>query len=79
MEEHVFEELGELLAPEDAAKFLNTTERSLENWRYADPPKGPSYVRVGGQIRYPFKWLRKWLVEQAVCPTGNCPDGEKPE
>ena len=71
MEDHTFEDFGELLMAPDAARFLNSTERTLENWRMAGD-KGPPFVRVGGQVRYPYKWLRQWLLDNAECPDGNC-------
>jgi hypothetical protein len=67
---HEFEDLGELLAPEDAGKFLGRTEAMLSNWRARK--EGPPYIRVGGKVAYPYKWLRKWLLDNSVCPGGPC-------
>ena len=52
MDDPIFEELGQLHTAEEAARYLDTTERSLENWRYTS--QGPKYVKIGGQIRYPY-------------------------
>jgi hypothetical protein len=75
MSDHTFEDLGELLDAEGAARFLSVKPRLLETWRLDNPPRGPSYIRVGGHIRYPYKWLRQWLLDNAQCPDGECPKG----
>ena len=71
MDDPIFEELGQLHTAEEAARYLDTTERSLENWRYTS--QGPKYVKIGGQIRYPYRYLREWLLSRVVCP--ECKDG----
>lgn len=72
MKDPIFEELGQLHTPEEAARYLDTTERAMEYWRANG--RGPKYVKIGGAVRYPYKYLREWLLAQTVCP--ECKDGE---
>jgi hypothetical protein len=67
-----FEDFGELLTPEAAGQFIDRPTTTLANWRTKG--EGPPYVRVGGMVRYPYKWLRTWLIENSVCPKGGVCD-----
>jgi hypothetical protein len=68
-EKHEFEDLGELLSPDEAAKFVGRTPPMMANWRTRN--EGPPYIRVGGKVVYPYKWLRRWLIDNSVCPSGD--------
>jgi excisionase family DNA binding protein len=42
------------------ADYLNTSPRTLEDWRYRRI--GPPFIRVGGQIRYRRSDVDAWLA-----------------
>ena len=44
-------ETDRLLTEEQAAKFLSLKPSTLRTWRCRR--KGPSYVKMGGAVRYP--------------------------
>ena len=39
-----------ILTTHDAARYLGLSPGTLTNWRSAN--RGPSYVKVGGRVRY---------------------------
>ena len=51
MEEKIFLNQNEL------AERWGMSPRTLENWR--SHGKGPSYVKLGGQVRYKFEEIKK--------------------
>lgn len=59
-----------LLTPEEVAQYLRISQKTLANWRCAD--RGPRYLRIGRDIRYPENALVDWL-EQGVpmVPSGE--------
>ncbi len=53
-----------LLRPDEAARRLGLTARTLELWRRRG--RGPRWVRLTSRVvRYPVIELERWLVEQA--------------
>lgn len=43
-----------------ASKFLGVPEATLKDWRYRGDT-GPTFIRVGGHIRYEPAAVRRWL------------------
>lgn len=55
----------ELLTPPEAAIFLNSPIRTLENWRARGG--GPAFIRVGTKtVRYHVDDLRAWIHDRRV-------------
>ena len=50
-----------------AAKQLNVSARTLQNWRTKEI--GPSFVRAGRMIRYRPRDLLDWIEANTICPT----------
>ncbi|NBX73158.1 MAG: DNA-binding protein [Alphaproteobacteria bacterium] len=50
-----------LLTTLEAAEFLRIEKRTLENWRVSG--RGPSFVRLGGAVRYKIVALEKFISE----------------
>lgn len=50
----------------EAAEAIGVSVRTLRNWRYLTPKKGPKYARVGGRIVYPVRELEKFLADSMV-------------
>ena len=53
-----------LLMEVQAAKLLNLSPRTLQNWRVAR--NGPQYIRVGRAIRYRRRDLIAWIDANTV-------------
>lgn len=54
-----------LATPDEVAEFLQKPPKTLAEWRSKD--RGPRYFRLdGGQVRYDWADVRKWLAAQAV-------------
>jgi predicted site-specific integrase-resolvase len=49
-----------LLRPADVAQRLGKTIRTLTRWRAEG--RGPEFIRVEGEIRYPEHELTAWLT-----------------
>jgi predicted site-specific integrase-resolvase len=47
-----------LVRPQEAARFLGFSAKTLANWRYEG--KGPKWVRRGGRIFYEYAALKAW-------------------
>jgi excisionase family DNA binding protein len=60
--------LEPLMTTDELATFLRVPVRTLEAWRQARPPKGPPFLRVGGQIRYRPEAVQEWLNRQETTP-----------
>ena len=56
----------QLLNTGDAAAYLGVARGTLEQWRTQTPPKGPSYVRLGFQVRYRATDLAGWIEQNVV-------------
>ena len=56
----------ELLTTEMAAKHLSVSTGTLANWRYQS--LGPTYVKVGGNVRYRECDLERWMSRREVTP-----------
>lgn len=39
---------------------------TLANWRYANPPKGPVWIKVGTKVLYPVAEVEKYERERQV-------------
>lgn len=48
-----------LLFDYEAAEILRLSKSTLNTWRVIG--KGPSYLKVGGRVRYKAGDLREWL------------------
>lgn len=53
-----------LLMEVQAAKLLNLSSRTLQNWRITG--NGPPYIRVGRAIRYRRHDLTAWLDANTI-------------
>lgn len=51
----------EFMTPEEVANLLRVTPLTLYNFRKKG--EGPSFVKVGGAIRYPKTLLNKYLKD----------------
>jgi hypothetical protein len=57
-----------LLTPTEAARWLRSSQRSLERWRLEGT--GPVFIRIGRRIGYRLDDLSNW-VERCKCePSG---------
>jgi len=54
-----------LLTPEDLAKMLKVSERTL--WRLLSARKIPAPVRIGGSTRWRLAEVQEWIA--GGCPT----------
>ncbi len=59
----------EYLTQQEAAYFLNTSNKTMENLRLRGA--GPPFIRFGGRIRYRVETLRAWMLENEVEPRGD--------
>ena len=55
-----------LLSTNEAAEFVQNSARTFSRWR--SQGVGPSYVRVGGKIRYQQSDLKEWVTRHRVHP-----------
>ncbi len=53
---------GQYLNTEDAAKYIGYAPKTLQNWRSAKPPIGPSYLLRRGRALYAIDELDRWRV-----------------
>jgi len=62
--------MNELLDPVEAGRHIGGTQpvspHTLSNWRIQG--SGPTYVRVGGAVRYRRTDLDAWLTAQTRTP-----------
>lgn len=49
-----------LMTQREAAAFLTLSQKTLEAWRGASPPRGPKFVRMGTRIAYWHSDLITW-------------------
>jgi excisionase family DNA binding protein len=61
------DERATTVGPEEAAKRLGVTARTLANWRWQG--RGPRFVRVGRKIRFRLSDLAAWLDTQTRAST----------
>ncbi|MGG7653551.1 helix-turn-helix domain-containing protein [Kocuria rosea] len=62
---------GARLTPQEAADYLEFSEKSMRNWRSAGV--GPDYIKVSGRVRYVVADLDRWLESHRVSPTRAAP------
>lgn len=55
-----------LLSTHEAAEFVQNSSRTFSRWR--SQGVGPSYIRVGGKIRYRKGDLDDWITRHRVQP-----------
>ena len=53
--------MDNLLTTQDAARYLGIKAGTLATWRCYHTAGRPSWVKVGGAIRYELSELRAWL------------------
>lgn len=58
-----------LMPARDAAKILAVPESRLRQWRRSVSSRGPSFVRVGGGVRYRLRDLREYLAARTTVRT----------
>lgn len=58
--------MDEYLTPQEAAAMLRVSPRTMANWR--SESRGPRYVLVEGQVRYPKSALLEFLAARTVDP-----------
>lgn len=51
-----------MLTTDEAAALLSVSPRTLEAWRVQNPPRGPEFIRIEGQVRYPRESLADYLT-----------------
>lgn len=56
--------MAELATPKEAAEYLRTTVGKLANDRYLGV--GPSYVKFGRKVLYPWKSLRAFVEDRTI-------------
>ena len=54
----------ELLPPREVAVILGCCENTLSRWRAQ--ATGPSYIKIGGRIRYPRSLLDQYVEAQTT-------------
>ena len=57
-----------LLNRKDAAAYIGLATGTLDRWR--TERHGPSYIKVGGAVRYKISDLEEWLNSNRVALTG---------
>ena len=62
-------EAGALYTPDDAARFLSLSPRTLERWRTTGG--GPRFVKMGRRVAYTIEDLRTWTAAQTRTHTGS--------
>lgn len=53
-----------LLTPDEVAKILAISKRTLQDWRH--DRRGPAYVTVEGQVRYRRTAVEAYIVQNTV-------------
>jgi hypothetical protein len=64
------DDLGPRLSKAEAAQFLGISLTTLD--RLMAKGGGPSFLKIGGQYFFPAKWLKSYLLRNAVCNTEDC-------
>ena len=62
-----------LMPASDAAKLLAVRESRLRSWRRSRSGRGPSFITVGGSVRYSVHALREYLAEHTRVRTPSAP------
>jgi Helix-turn-helix domain len=55
---------GSLATPDEVAAFLRKPPKTLAEWRSRG--LGPSYFKVGRDVRYSWSAVHEWLANQAA-------------
>ena len=58
-----------LIRETEAARILDVSPMTLRHWRSAGT--GPSYVKIGGRVRYRTSDLDDWIEAQVIAPAGE--------
>lgn len=54
------------LREREAAAAIGVSVKTLRNWRYARPSKGPRFAHAGRNVVYPVAEIRRYLDENLV-------------
>lgn len=54
---------GEHLSAEQLADRWGLSPRTLSNWRYKKPAKGPAFIKIGAKVLYPIDEVRKYEAQ----------------
>jgi len=57
------------ISPEEVSTRLGIERSTLDNWRWRGA--GPSYIKVGGRVRYRLADLADWLDRQSRSSTSG--------
>jgi len=63
--QHEYSEIQSLLTPDQVAKYLGITTRSLANWRSSGSEDLP-WTKAGGSIRYRLSDVDAYLSQNTV-------------
>lgn len=55
-----------MLTPDEAARFLALSPKTLARWRWAG--RGPSFVKLGSAVRYSQRQLDEFVSNAQVQP-----------
>ena len=69
MASETLEARANTVTPEDAARRLGVRPSTLANWRWRG--EGPSYVKIGGRVRYRLRDLARYLDGQVRTSTSD--------
>ena len=65
------EDTRPLAKSDQVAAHFQVSPRTLDDW--ASRGVGPPFVRVGGQRRYRWQDVERWVEECTRVPAGNAP------
>ena len=54
-------EQSEFLTEREAATEFNIAVKTLQNWRSANPPRGPAYQKAGRKVLYHRRDVERWI------------------
>lgn len=69
MASETLEARANTVTPDDAARRLGVRPSTLANWRWRG--EGPSYVKIGGRVRYRLRDLARYLDGQVRTSTSD--------
>jgi len=52
----------------EAAKILDLSVSTLNQWRSVKKEGSPPYLKIGGKVYYTREGLEKWVRDQQVTP-----------
>lgn len=57
---------SQTLTTDELSAQLGVAVRTLEYWRTIDPTPGPSFVRIGRRVVYPYGEVINWLAHNTT-------------